>query len=89
MATTPVPLQTYVDAAMRHVTFAWLPDDKMWLAEIGVAGFEGAFSAQPTQDWARRELREIVEDWVEWAVEDGDPLPDIDGVTLDRSTVAA
>ena len=90
MATTArVPLQTYLDAAMRHAQLQWLPDDKMWLADLTIPELQGASSAQPTQEWALRELREVVKDLIAWIVEDGEPLPDIDGMALDRTTVAA
>ena len=80
--TTPAPLKEYVDAAMRHAQLQWLPDDGLWLADFDVSGLEGAFAAQPTREWALAELREVLEGWLELSVEDGDPIPEIDGLRL-------
>ncbi len=80
MVTTPVPLQTYIEAAMRHARYEWLVEEEEYFASL--PHLRGAWATGPTVDAAAQELREVAEDWVEVALRRGIALPEVDGLRL-------
>ena len=55
-------------------------DDGSWFAEI--PGFDGVWANAVTVEACRKELLEVLEEWLLLKVRDGDEIPSIDGIQL-------
>jgi predicted RNase H-like HicB family nuclease len=70
----------YIDAAMQHAVYEWLEEDGLWYAEI--PPLQGVWAAAPTREELPAELRSVLEGWIELGLQFGDPIPEIDGVSV-------
>ena len=76
----------YIETAMRRTTYEILTEDGGYYGEI--PGFQGVFANAPTLEECRKQLQEVLEDWILLSVAKNLPLPVIDGMTLRVSEVA-
>ena len=60
-------------------------DDGTWFGEI--PGFEGVWANGPTVESCRKELVEVLEEWLILKLRDGDPMPVVGGVEIKVSLV--
>ena len=73
-------LTEYVEAAMRKAKFKRLGNGEGFFGEIPRC--RGAWANAPTLESCRRELREVLEDWMLVRVRQGLMLPIISGINL-------
>lgn len=69
----------YVNKSLEKSTYKQL-EDGTWFAEI--SGFEGVWANGPTVEACRRELVEVVEEWLILKLGDNDPIPPIEGIEI-------
>jgi len=79
-------LTKYIQAAMRHAVYEWLPDDGIYYAEI--PELPGVWSSAATEEELPAALQEALEGWVALGLSLHHPLPEIDGQTIDVAHVA-
>jgi len=65
-------LLEYIQKALEKAEYKVL-DDGSWFAEI--SGFEGVWANAGTVEECRRELMEVLEEWLVLKISDGDPIP--------------
>ena len=75
-------LTDYVEAAMRRARYKILEDDEGFFGEI--PGFRGVWSNARTLEACRKELREVLEDWILVSVRLGKDLPIVNGINLNQ-----
>lgn len=73
-------LSEYIEKAMAHAQLERM-EDGAWFAEI--PGFEGLWASAPTEQECRHELQDVLEGWILLHVADQEPLPAVDGMTLE------
>jgi predicted RNase H-like HicB family nuclease len=73
-------LTEYIEAAMRKARYEILPDDSTFYGEI--PGFDGVYANSDTLETCRRELREVLEDWLLLSISRHLPLQVVDGIEL-------
>jgi predicted RNase H-like HicB family nuclease len=76
----------YTQKALEEAEYKRL-DDGTWFAEI--PGFEGVWANGATVEKCRRELVEVLEEWIMLKLRDGDPLPAMGGFELRIQEMAA
>ena len=69
----------YMNKAIEHSSYKRL-DDGSWFAEI--PGFDGVWANAAAVEACRKELLEVLEEWLLLKVRDGDEIPSIDGIQL-------
>ncbi len=74
-------IRQYIDAAMEHAKYEILADDGSYYGEIPVC--RGVYANEDTLEACRRELEEVLEDWILLRVYRQLPLPEIDGIRLE------
>ena len=52
----------YLQAAMRHAKYEYLPNDKLYYGEI--PGFDGVYASSSNIEDCREELLSVLEDWI-------------------------
>jgi predicted RNase H-like HicB family nuclease len=72
-------LLNYCEKALQQAQYKKL-DDGTWFAEI--EGFEGVWGNGLTVEECRQDLLEVLEEWIILKLQDGDPLPVMDGVAI-------
>ena len=80
-------LTDYIDAAMRHAHYEILPDDEGFFGKI--EGFQGVWANADTLEDCRKELQEVLEEWLLIGLKRGSPIPVVDGIGLDVEQEAA
>jgi predicted RNase H-like HicB family nuclease len=78
-------LLQYCEKALEKALYKVL-DDGTWFAEID--GFSGVWGNGKTVEECRQDLLEALQEWLILKLQDGDPLPEINGVSLKISEVA-
>ena len=78
-------LNQYIQKALERAEYKRL-DDQTWFAEI--PGFTGVWANAPTVEICRKELVEVLEEWVLLKLKDNDPIPVIDGIEIKIAEVA-
>lgn len=73
-------VREYLSAAMERASFETLSDDNAVYGEI--PGFEGVFAHAATLEACRRELEEVLEEWVLFRVSRNLPLPTVGGLEI-------
>ena len=73
-------LSNYVQAAMEKAQYEILSDDGSFYGEI--PGFQGVYANADTLEACRRELREVLEEWILFRVSRNLALPVVDGIEL-------
>lgn len=69
----------YVQRAIEMATYKQL-ENGTWFAEI--PGFQGVWANGKTVESCRKELWEVLEEWLILKLRDGDAIPKIRGLTL-------
>jgi predicted RNase H-like HicB family nuclease len=69
----------YMNKALEHSSYKKL-DDGSWFAEI--SDFAGVWANASTVEACRKELLEVLEEWLLLKIRDGDESPPIDGIQL-------
>jgi predicted RNase H-like HicB family nuclease len=72
---------------MRHAHYEILADDNSFYGEI--AACRGVFATGASLEECRRELEEVLQDWLLFRIHKNLPVPSIDGVSLRIRKVAA
>ncbi|MBI2940771.1 MAG: type II toxin-antitoxin system HicB family antitoxin [Chloroflexi bacterium] len=78
-------LTDYIRAAMSHAEYERLSDGS-WYGHI--AGLQGVWANSPTREECRREVQEVLEDWILVGLRLGHSLPVVDGIDLNARDVA-
>ena len=78
-------LLNYCEKVLQKTQYKKL-EDKTWFAEI--EGFEGVWGNGLTVEECRQDLLEVREEWIILKLQDGDPLPVIDGMEIKVTSVA-
>ena len=78
-------LTDYIQAAMRHAEYEDLGLEG-WFGHI--PGLQGVWANAPTRGTATEELASVLEDWILLSLRLADPLPILDGIDLNVSSVA-
>ncbi len=71
-------LSDYIQAALRHARYEILPDDGIYYGEI--PEFNGVNANSDTLETCRKQLEEVLEEWILFRVHKNLPLPKIAGV---------
>ncbi len=79
-------LTKYIEGALRRAKYEILGDDGTFYGEI--PGFDGVYANAETLEDCRRELEEVLEEWVLLRVSRNLQLPVIDGLELAIKEVA-
>ena len=72
-------LSQYMSRALERATYKQL-DDRTWFAEI--PGFTGVWANASTVETCRRELLEVLEEWLLLKLRDQDPIPAVEGIEI-------
>lgn len=65
----------YLNKALENANYKQL-EDKSWFAEID--GFDGVWANGETVEFCRKELSEVLEEWLLLKIRDGDKIPKLD-----------
>jgi predicted RNase H-like HicB family nuclease len=76
----------YIQGALNSAEYKKL-DDGTWFAEI--PGFEGVWANRKTVEECRKELMEVLEEWLILKLRDGDPIPKVKDIEITIKEVAA
>lgn len=74
-------LTEYISAAMHKAHYEFLPNDKVYYAEID--GFQGVYASANTLEECRDELNSVLEDWILFSISKGFKLPVINNLSLE------
>ncbi|MBU4320093.1 MAG: type II toxin-antitoxin system HicB family antitoxin [Nitrospinae bacterium] len=75
----------YIQTAIEKAEYKRL-DDGTWFAEI--PGFEGVWVNGNSVEGCRKELMEVLEEWLILKIQDKDPIPIIKGIDINIKEVA-
>lgn len=70
----------YIKHAMDRAHYEILADDESYYGEI--PGFDGVYSNASTLEVCRKELTEVLEEWILFRVSKSLSLPVVDGIEL-------
>ena len=70
----------YVQRAMEQATYKILPESGAYYGEI--PGFQGVWASAPTLEACRRELDEVLQEWILFRISSHLALPEIEGLEL-------
>ncbi len=73
-------LTSYIEAAMRKAHYEILPDSEGYFGSI--EGLQGVWANAETLEDCRRELQEVLEEWIVLGLQMGHAIPPIDGLEL-------
>lgn len=80
-------IEKYIEAAIENAVYKKM-DDESWFADI--PGFQGVWATGHSVEACRRELIEVIEEWIFLKIRDRDSLPVIQGIDINiKETVAA
>lgn len=79
-------LTNYIDAAMRKAHYEILPDGEGYYGSI--EGLQGVWANADSLEDCRRELQEVLEEWIVLGLRMGHPIPAIGGLELTVREVA-
>ena len=73
-------LLEYIRSAMEKARYEILPDDKSYYGEI--PGFDGVYANSRTLEECRKELEEVLEEWLFLRISKDLPIPEVNGIRL-------
>ena len=76
----------YIEKAMSHAKYEILKDDSSYYGEIPVC--KGVYANANNLEDCRRELQEVLEDWLLFRIYKNLPLPTIEGIKIKIKEVA-
>ena len=79
-------IRQYIDAAMARAKFDNLEDDGSCYGEI--PDFQGVYANADTLEECRKELEEVLEEWILIKISRNLPLPIMDGIEIKIKEVA-
>ncbi|MGB3204193.1 MAG: type II toxin-antitoxin system HicB family antitoxin [Crinalium sp.] len=79
-------IQQYLQKAMSAAHYEMLENDEGFYGEI--IGANGVWATGTTLEDCRRELLEVLEEWIILGIARGHQLPEFDGVTIKVESVA-
>ncbi len=79
-------LTDYINAAMRKAHYEILPDGEGYLGKID--GLQGVWANADTLEDCRKELQEVLEEWILIGLKMKHSIPDIDGIDLNIKEAA-
>jgi len=79
-------ISDYLTAAMRHAKYDILPEDGSYYGEIPECN--GVWANASNLEDCRRELEEVLEDWLLIRLRKNLEIPSLDGVSLQVAEVA-
>ncbi len=79
-------LTAYIQAALRHATYEWLPNDGIYYAEI--PELPGVWASASTQEELPAALHAVLEGWIALGLSMHHSIPAIDGQTIVVAPVA-
>lgn len=79
-------LTEYIGAALRKAHYEILPEGEGYYGAI--EGFQGVWAQADSLEACRKELREVLEEWIVLGLRMGHLLPEVDGLTLAVGEVA-
>lgn len=74
----------YIQGALEKAEYKRL-EDGAWFAEI--QGFEGVWANGKTVEDCRKELMEVLEEWLILKLRDGDPIPVVKDIEINIKEV--
>ncbi len=74
----------YLQKALEKTEYKNL-DNGTWFAEI--PGFEGVWANAGSVEECRKELLEVLDEWLILKLRDTDPVPEIEGISLEIKEV--
>lgn len=81
-------IRTYIQAAMRHAHYEIIEQEgDPYYGEIPV--LSGVVSVGATLEECRANLEDALDGWLVLGLQLGHPLPEIDGITLERLQAAS
>lgn len=78
-------LVAYIQGALEDAEYKKL-EDGTWFAEI--PGFDGVWANGKTVEECRKELVEVLEEWLILKIRDKDPIPRLKGIEISIKEVA-
>jgi len=75
----------YCQKAIEAAEYKQLPDGT-WFGEI--PGFKGVWSNAGTIEQCRKELIDVLEEWLVLKLRDGDVIPEVNGIKLEIRQLA-
>lgn len=79
-------ISEYLNAAMHHANYEYLPNDKVYYGEI--EGFQGLYATAKSLEICRDELLSTLEDWILFSIHKNLDLPTIDNINLQIKDLA-
>ena len=79
-------LLDYIQSAMHHAKYEILSDDGSYYGEIPEC--RGVYANSKKLECCRKELQDVLEEWILFRIHENLPLPMIDGVELAIKAVA-
>jgi len=79
-------LKEYTDNVIEAAVYKKL-DDGSWFAEI--LGYEGVWANAPTVEACRKELIEVLEEWLILKIRDHEPVPVSRGIDINIKEVSS
>ncbi len=73
-------LAEYIEIAMRDANFVIFCEDGSYYGDI--YGFQGVWANADTLEECRRELKEVLEDWIILGIERGHEIPVLPSINL-------
>lgn len=70
----------YIEEAMNRAQYEILPDDKLFYGEI--PGCDGVWATGSSLETCRRELQEVLEEWLMFRIANRMPVPVMGDITL-------
>ena len=77
-------LTEYINAAMHRAHYEILGDGEGFFGKI--EGFQGVWANSDKLENCRKELQEVLEEWILIGLKCGSPIPIIEGIDLDVQT---
>lgn len=75
----------YIQSTMEKAEYKKL-DDETWFAEI--SGFKGVWANGKTVEECRKELMEVLEEWLLLKIRDREPIPIVKGIDINIKEAA-
>ena len=73
-------IREYISKAMTGAQYETLSDDGSWYGEI--PGFQGVYSNADTLEECKKELEDVLEDWLLFSISHNMDVPVVDGIDL-------
>jgi predicted RNase H-like HicB family nuclease len=70
----------YIQAALNRAKYEILENNEGFYGEI--PGFQGVWANAETLEECRKELAEVLEEWIFFQISDNTPLPKLNGINL-------